>query len=174
MRTHLFAPQAEGRYPGIGLYSEIYQITEPGGRNGGVSRRWGFYVVSAPEVYHEYEARRVRCWLYDAPGTDRGNALKFEKTVAAYDSDARTSLDHREGASGVQRQARRQWGICLGGHLAFRAAMNPDVAAAACFYATDIHTGSLGHGDDSPGALRATSRASNCSACGADRTCISR
>ncbi len=42
-------------------------------------------------------------------------------------------------------------GICIGGHLAFRAAMNPEVRAAACFYATDIHKGSLGKGmnDDS-------------------------
>ncbi len=42
-------------------------------------------------------------------------------------------------------------GICIGGHLAFRAAMQPDVLAAACFYATDIHTQSLGQGlrDDS-------------------------
>jgi carboxymethylenebutenolidase len=37
-------------------------------------------------------------------------------------------------------------GICIGGHLAFRAAMNADVLAAACFYATDIHKGSLGKG----------------------------
>ena len=42
-------------------------------------------------------------------------------------------------------------GICLGGHIAFRAAMQPDVLATACFYATDIHTGTLGKGkaDDS-------------------------
>ena len=40
-------------------------------------------------------------------------------------------------------------GICLGGHLAFRAALNQDVLAAACFYATDIDTGTLGKGDDS-------------------------
>jgi carboxymethylenebutenolidase len=42
-------------------------------------------------------------------------------------------------------------GICLGGHLAFRTAMIPDVAATVCFYATDIHQGSLGKGkaDDS-------------------------
>src|SRR6202030_2065083 len=36
-----------------------------------------------------------------------------------------------------------------GGHLAFRAAMNPDVLAGACFYATDIDTATLGNGDDS-------------------------
>ena len=37
-------------------------------------------------------------------------------------------------------------GICLGGHLAFRAAMNPEVLATVCFYATDIHSASLGKG----------------------------
>jgi carboxymethylenebutenolidase len=37
-------------------------------------------------------------------------------------------------------------GICIGGHLAFRAAMNPEVLAAVCFYATDIHKGGLGKG----------------------------
>src|SRR5437867_4250138 len=37
-------------------------------------------------------------------------------------------------------------GICIGGHLAFRAAMNPGVRAAACFYATDIHKRGLGPG----------------------------
>ncbi|MBE7157295.1 MAG: dienelactone hydrolase family protein, partial [Rhodospirillales bacterium] len=34
----------------------------------------------------------------------------------------------------------------LGGHLAFRAAMNPDVRVGVCFYATDIHKRSLGEG----------------------------
>ena len=42
-------------------------------------------------------------------------------------------------------------GMCLGGHLAFRAAMNPVVSAGVCFYATDIHKRGLGKGmnDDS-------------------------
>jgi len=41
--------------------------------------------------------------------------------------------------------------VCLGGHLAYRAALDPRVAAAACFYPTDIHAGTLGEGrnDDS-------------------------
>lgn len=37
-------------------------------------------------------------------------------------------------------------GICIGGHLAFRAAMNTEVAAAVCCYATDIHKRSLAQG----------------------------
>ena len=42
-------------------------------------------------------------------------------------------------------------GICMGGHLAFRAALNPEIRGTVCFYATDIHSGSLGEGkhDDS-------------------------
>ena len=37
-------------------------------------------------------------------------------------------------------------GICIGGHLAFRAAMNADVSAAVCFYATEIHKRGLAKG----------------------------
>lgn len=37
-------------------------------------------------------------------------------------------------------------GLCIGGHLAFRAGMQADVLATTCFYATDIHTRSLGKG----------------------------
>jgi carboxymethylenebutenolidase len=37
-------------------------------------------------------------------------------------------------------------GFCLGGHLALRAALDKRVRAAACFYATDVHSASLGAG----------------------------
>lgn len=33
-----------------------------------------------------------------------------------------------------------------GGHLAFRCALDPRVAAAVCYFATDIHSHSLGEG----------------------------
>lgn len=41
--------------------------------------------------------------------------------------------------------------MCLGGHLAFRCALDKRVAAAVCYFATDIHSHSLGEGkgDDS-------------------------
>jgi carboxymethylenebutenolidase len=35
-------------------------------------------------------------------------------------------------------------GFCLGGHLAFRAGLNPQIKSSACFYGTDIHSGTLG------------------------------
>ena len=41
--------------------------------------------------------------------------------------------------------------MCLGGHLAYRCALEPRVHAAVCYFATDIHSHSLGAGkrDDS-------------------------
>ena len=41
--------------------------------------------------------------------------------------------------------------MCLGGHLAYRCALDPRVAAAVCYFATDIHSATLGAGksDDS-------------------------
>ena len=82
---------------------------------------------------------------YDAAGTDRGNFLKFEKAISAFDSDARALLDWIMAPSypwlGVGT-----WGFCLGGHLAFRAALDPRVSASACLYATDLHTATLGQG----------------------------
>lgn len=41
--------------------------------------------------------------------------------------------------------------MCLGGHLAYRCALDPRVVSAICYFATDIHSGTLGKGkkDDS-------------------------
>jgi carboxymethylenebutenolidase len=153
MRTQLFVPAAPGRYPGIVLYSEIYQITGPVRRMAAFLAGQGF-VVSAPEVYHEYEAPGT-VLLYDAPGTDRGNALKVAKPVAAYDGDARAALDHLAAHPACTGKL-GAIGICLGGHLAFRAGMNSDVGATACFYATDIHDHQLGKGNADDSLQRAT------------------
>lgn len=148
MRTHWFRPVAEGRYPGLLLFSEIYQVTDPIRRLAAFFAGHG-YVVAVPEVYHEYEAPGT-VLRYDPPGTDRGNALKIAKPVAAYDSDARIALDALV-AHPACNGALGTIGVCLGGHLAYRAALDPRVRVAACFYPTDIHSGTLGEGrnDDS-------------------------
>jgi len=148
MRTHLLRPAAAGKYPGILFYSEIFQMTEPVRRLAAQIAGFG-YVVAVPEVYHEYEPAGTVLG-YDQAGSDRGNALKTTKPVQAYDDDARAVLAHlaaREDCNGKLGVM----GICLGGHLAFRASMNPEVRGAVCFYATDIHKGGLGLGmqDDS-------------------------
>ncbi len=148
MRTDIFRPTAPGKYPGILLYSEIFQVTGPIRRTAAMLAGHGF-VVAVPEIYHEFEPAGT-VLAYDQAGADRGNALKTAKELGAYDADARAVLaflkgyEHCTGKLGVM-------GICIGGHLAFRAAMNPEALAGVCFYATDLHKRGLGKGmnDDS-------------------------
>ena len=148
MRTHLVRPAAPGRYPGIIFYSEIFQVTGPIHRTAVLLAGHG-YVVAIPEIYHEYEPAGT-VLKYDQEGSDRGNVLKTTKTVHAYDDDARAVLAHLASRPDCTGKLGAM-GICIGGHLAFRAAMNPEVLGAVCFYATDIHKGGLGLGmkDDS-------------------------
>lgn len=141
MRTHVWRPAAEGRYPGIVFYSEIFQITAPIGRTAALIAGHG-YVVAAPEIYHEFEPAG-RVLAYDAAGADRGNELKKEKALSALDGDSRAVLDFLKSDPGCNGKL-GALGICIGGHLSFRAAVkNPDVLASACFYATDLHTATL-------------------------------
>lgn len=148
MRMHFFRPAEPGRFPGVLLFSEIYQVTAPIRRLAATIAGHGF-VVGVPEVYHEYEPAGT-VLNYDARGTDRGNTLKFTKPVAAHDADARVGLTALQEHSACDGRL-GTFGVCLGGHLAFRAALDPRVSAAACFYPTDIHSGTLGEGrsDDS-------------------------
>ncbi len=148
MRTHILRPAAPGRYPGIVLYSEIFQVTGPIRRTA-VQLAGHGYVVAVPEIYHEFEPAGT-VLEYDQAGSDRGNELKTAKELKAYDDDARTVLAHLAQRADCTGRLGAM-GICIGGHLAFRAAMNPEVHGAVCFYATDIHKGTLAKGmaDDS-------------------------
>lgn len=156
MRTFIFRPTEEGRYPGILLFSEIFQVTGPIRRTAALLAGHGF-IVAVPEVYHEYLPAGTAL-AYDQAGADEGNRLKTTKTLESYDANARAALDYL-AAHDASTGALGVIGICLGGHLSFRAAAkNPDVQAAACYYATDIHQRSLGAGmnDDSLASIAHT------------------
>lgn len=153
MRTYIFRPAAEGKFPGVILYSEIFQATGPIRRTAAMIAGHG-YVVAVPEVYHELETPGT-VLAYDQQGADIGNAHKYGKEVSAFDADTRALLDHltqRDDCNGRLGAV----GICLGGHLAFRAGMNPDVLATVCFYATDVHSGTLGKGKQDNSLQRAS------------------
>src|SRR5271154_5410085 len=152
MRTVVLRPVAPGKYPGAVFYSEIFQITGPIRRTAAMLAGHG-YIVAIPEIYHEFEPAGT-VFAYDQAGSDRGNVLKTTKELASYDADARGVLDHLKSRPDCTGQLGAM-GICIGGHLAFRAAMNPDVRAAVCFYATDIHAGSLGKGKNDNSLARA-------------------
>ena len=154
MRVHLYQPAGEAgaRLPGLVLYSEIYQETPPVRRSALRFASEGF-LVAVPEVFHEHEPPGT-VLAYDKDGTDKGNRYKYDTTVASFDADAETVLAHLAAHASCTGRLGAV-GFCLGGHLAFRAAMNPRVLASACFYATDIHTDTLGRGKQSDSLARA-------------------
>ncbi|MBC7986262.1 MAG: dienelactone hydrolase family protein [Sphingomonadaceae bacterium] len=143
MRTYVYRPTAPGKYPGLLLFSEIFQQTGPVKRMAQTMAGNGF-IVAVPEIFHELNPIGTILG-YDTAGADKGNKDKVAKTIASYDDDARAVIRflqkyaHCTGKIGSM-------GICIGGHLSFRAAMNPEILACSCFYATDIHKRSLGAG----------------------------
>ncbi len=156
MRVHLHVPEsaaAEQRFPGLALYSEIYQETGPIRRSALRLAGHG-YIVAVPEVFHEHEPPGT-VLSYDAEGTEKGNRYKYATALATYDADARLVVDLlRSHPQSTGRVGAIGW--CLGGHLAFRAALLlPEVLATACFYPTDIHGDTLGAGKASDSMPRA-------------------
>ncbi len=154
MRTYVYRPApgvpggapAGKRFPGLVLFSEIYQRTGPIARLAALFAGHGF-VVAVPEIFHDLEAPGT-VLAYDPAGTARGNADKLGKPIAAYDADAAAAIDHLLAAETGTTGRVGAIGVCIGGHLAYRAALDARVAATACFYATDLHKGSLGAGGD--------------------------
>jgi len=157
MHTYFYEPQLGNsrreKVPGIVFYSEIFQQTAPIRRLAIQLAGHGF-VVAVPEVYHEHEPPGTVLG-YDDVGKDKGNRYKYSTKLSTYDNDARVVI---EALSGHARCDGRigAFGVCLGGHLAFRAAFHREVLAAACFYPTDIHSATLGLGKSDDSLRRVT------------------
>ena len=80
MRTYVFRPVAEGRYPGLVLFSEIFQVTGPIRRSAALLAGHGF-IVAVPEIFHELEEPGT-VLPYDQAGADRGNCRQdWQRTV---------------------------------------------------------------------------------------------
>ncbi|CCX06473.1 Alpha/Beta hydrolase protein [Pyronema domesticum] len=144
MRIHFFRPvipyYPDAKFPGVVVFSEIYQVTGPVARFARQIAGQG-YIVAAPSSYHGHVGAEPLA--YDGPGTDLGNNLKVTKTIESYDEDATLSIDALINSPFCNGKIGAT-GMCLGGHLAFRCAMDSRVSAAVCYFATDIHGGTLG------------------------------
>ncbi|KAJ3552061.1 hypothetical protein NM688_g4355 [Phlebia brevispora] len=134
IRIFIIAPTVPGypnaKFPGVVCFSEIYQVTGPVERFAGQIASQGFVV-----------------------GTDRGNKYKVEKEVAAYDEDATLAIDLLCSLKNCNGRIAAT-GMCLGGHLAFRAAFDRRVLSSVCFFATDIHCATLGKGKNDDTLVR--------------------
>jgi len=153
MRVLVTAPAAPGRYPGIIMYSDIFQIS---GAQLRVSRRLAGYgfVVATPEIFHRREAPGTAI-AFDDDGRTRGMSNARSTKVAEYDADARATLDFLAQHEHVRPGQLGAMGFCIGGHLGFRAALQPDVRASALFYPTGVHDGKLGEDADAGSLARA-------------------
>ncbi|KAI1256712.1 hypothetical protein MGN70_001837 [Eutypa lata] len=99
------------------------------------------YIVAAPSSYHDFIGPEALG--YDVPGTDQGNELKVKKTLQSYDADSYKAVDYLlslptcTGLIGTS-------GMCLGGHLSLRASLDPRITACVAYFATDVHSRTLG------------------------------
>ncbi|KAI2625468.1 dienelactone hydrolase [Xylaria nigripes] len=144
MRIFLFHPSIpqypHARFPGVVLFSEIYQVSGPVARFARQISGQG-YIVAAVSSYHDFMGPEAL--PYDVPGTDKGNEYKITKTLQSYDEDTRQVVDYLvklptcTGLIGAT-------GMCLGGHLALRASLDPRISACVAYFGTDVHSRTLG------------------------------
>jgi carboxymethylenebutenolidase len=155
LRMFVAVPRTESksRFPGVIFYSDIFQLTPPMLRACVRLAGYGF-VVAAPEIYHRIEPAGSAL-PFDDSGRTRGLADASRTSVQDFDSDCRAVLDFLALHPMVSPAKLAAAGFCIGGHLAFRAALQPDVRATVCFYGTGIHDGRLGKEEDA-GSLQRT------------------
>ena len=140
IRSIVIRPVDERPWPGLLLYTDIFQLTESTLRTARRLAAAGF-VVCVPEIYPHGELAGVALEFDDA-GKAAGLAGAAATATASFDADRATVLDYlacREDVSTLFVT-----GFCIGGHLAFRAAFDPRVAATVCFYPTGLQNGGLG------------------------------
>lgn len=153
MRMFVAAPKPEGKYAGVLCYSDIFQLTGPMLR--ACTRLAGYgFIVAAPEIYHRIEPPGTVI-AFDDDGRTRGLNDAAQTPVADFDATARATLDYLAAHPQIARGKLAAAGFCIGGHLAFRAALQRDVRATVCFYGTGIHNGALGKETDAGSLERA-------------------
>jgi carboxymethylenebutenolidase len=140
IRSIVVRPTGDGPWPGVLFYTDIFQLTESTLRTARRLAAAGF-LVCLPEIYPRGPLAGVALEFDDA-GKQAGLAAAGATTTAQFDADRTAVLDHLAGRPDVRTLA--AVGFCLGGHLAFRAAFDPRVAATVCFYPTGLHDGALG------------------------------
>jgi carboxymethylenebutenolidase len=144
-------PAGGGTWPGVLVYTDIFQLTESTLRTARRLASSGF-VVCVPEIYPHGDLAGLALEFDDA-GKQAGMAGATATTAEQFDADRVAVLDFLQQRPDVGTLFAA--GFCIGGHLAFRAAFDPRVAATVCFYPTGLHNGALGADADAGSLARA-------------------
>ena len=151
IRSVVISPVGPGPWPGVLLYTDIFQLTESTLRTARRLAAAGF-IVCVPEIYPRGALAGVALEFDDA-GKRAGLGGAAATTTAEFDADRAAVLDFMAQRTDITTL--QAVGFCIGGHLAFRAAFDPRVAATVCFYPTGLHNGALGADADAGSLARA-------------------
>lgn len=151
MRALVASPAGDEQYPGIVFYSDIFQLTPSTTRWVKRLASYGFTVV-APEIYYRIEPSGT-VLEFDDDGKMRGQADVEALTAAQFDEDINATIAWLPSHPRVGPGPLGVAGHCTGGHIGFRAALSPRVAATALWYPTGLQNGKLG-ADADAGSLQ--------------------
>lgn len=134
MGGFLVRPAAGGPHPAVVVFMEIFgvnahirDVTERVAREG--------YVALAPDYFHR-TAPGIELG-YDDAGMEKGIGLLHRLVADEMVADARAAVAFLRGRDDTTEKLGCM-GFCIGGHMAYLAAAETDVAAAASFYGGGI------------------------------------
>lgn len=136
MSAYVAMPAAEGQYPGVlvfmeifGINSHIQDVTERLAREG--------YVALAPDYYHRV-APNLKLG-YTKADIEEGRKYKDVVTQAELLKDAEVAIAWLQQQPQVDpKEKMGTIGFCFGGYVAFLVATLPQVAVTASFYGAGI------------------------------------
>ena len=147
IRAIVIGPVDDLPRPGVLLYTDIFQLTESTLRTARRLASWGSSCVfrrSTPTA--NWPGSR---WSSTTPASRPGSrAPPGPRRRSSTPTGPRCSTSSPSAPTSTTLLA---VGFCIGGHLAFRAAFDPRVAATVCFYPTGLQDGKLGA--ERPGSL---------------------
>ncbi|KAK5635251.1 hypothetical protein RRF57_010963 [Xylaria bambusicola] len=86
------------------------------------------YIVAAPSSYHDFVGPE---------------GLAYDVTLHSYDEDSSKAVDYLLSLPTCSGRI-GSTGMCLGGHLTLRATLDPRISACVAYFATDVHSRTLG------------------------------
>ena len=135
MGGYLARPSEGKRHPAVlvfmeifGINSHIRDVVERVAKEG--------YVALAPDFFHrtgpgvEYD--------YDDEGMAKGMAMMSDLDADQMVSDSKAALEYLRDRAFVDGDKLGCMGFCIGGHMTYLTACEPDVKAAASFYGGGI------------------------------------
>ncbi|MGB8698354.1 MAG: dienelactone hydrolase family protein [Thermosynechococcaceae cyanobacterium] len=141
--AYLAQPQADGPFPAIIVFQEIFGVN---GYIRDVAERIALegYVAIAPALYQRLAPGFETG--YTPQEVELGRAYKVQTQAAELLSDTQATIDYLQTLPQAQGNAIGAIGFCFGGHVAYLTATLPAIKATASFYGAGIATLTPGGG----------------------------